>query len=509
MGLLLEPGEMCAYSDDVQSDFVLAVRDDGSTYLDGDVGPLSLSEKISDPGVKVCACGLETEWDGTGRTITALPEPLQIVDTSGIEKPREPFRENCAVGMRLLPGELCRYPQTGCLFAVSLNGEGQFIGRRNFSEIAVNDLRLAHVTIDFSASVSDNRWIINEAPPPEATPSSYAIVSCVVSSEVAELHTAIESHDSATVRRLLAEGVDVNGRSVHGNPPLWTALVQADDAEITRLLLDAGADVEARDWHGNPLTHAVAYEDSLAQIKLLIDVGADLNARSGDGDTLLGTASIARNLELMSFLLELGADPNERGREGWPVLARILFSEDGDTESAALLLQAGADVNVRFADGTPVGEVAMRPWASDEMLSFLLAAGLDIHALDSQENPTWWRALRPDTTSKLRILLDAGADPDACNSRGDPALRQAIHLGNAEAIPMLLDAGANPSALTANGDPLLAFALVRSQMSAIPLLVEGGADVNARDSRGSTVLELARLVGSEEIVQYLIDAGAG
>ena len=508
MGLRLEPGEICAYSDDVESDFVLAVREDGSTYLDGDVGPLSLSEKISAPGAKVCACGLETEWDGTGRTITALPEPLQIVDTSGIEKPREPFREDCVVEMRLFPGEICRYPETYCFFSVSLDGEGQFIDQGSFSEVAVRGLSFAHLTIEFAASASDSYWTINKAQSLETTPSSHIFVPCVMSPEVAELHMAIESRNFMTVLRLLAEAVDVNGRSMYGNPPLWTALVLAKDAEIAQVLLDAGADLEARDWNGEPLLHALAYRDSFAPIQFLIDAGADLNARGGTGNTLLGAASHASNTELMRYLLELGADPNERGWGGRPVLADSLFSVAGDIESAALLIQAGADVNARFADGNSVAEIAMRSDASDEMLLFLLAAGLDIHALDGQENPAWWRALRADATSKLRILLDAGADPDACNSRGDSALRQAIHLGNATAIPMLIDAGANPDALTNNGDPLLIFALVRNQLRAIPLLVEGGADVNARDARGFTVLELARRTGFRDIAQYLIDAGA-
>ncbi len=508
VGLHLEPGEACAYEDEDQNDFVFAVLDDGSTYLNGDIGPLTLSERISRPGAKVCACGLETEWDGTGRTITALPEPVQIVDTPGIEKPREPFHGDCVVSMRLLPGELCRYPETYCFFTVSRHGEGQFLGQRSFNEISVDGLGVGHLTIEFSASAEESRWVINDAPP-HMTRLQYTPVPCVASPDVTKLHMAISSRDSATVRRLLAEGVDVNGRSMNGNTPLWTALVLAEDVELAQLLMDAGADLDARDWNGDPLAHVLADEDSLASIQLLIDAGADLNSRDRNGDTLLGTASVANNLELMRQLLELGADPNGRGWQGWPVLARLLLSGgDGDIESAKLLIQAGADVNVRFADGDPVAEIAMRSNASDELLEFLLTVGVDIQALDHQQNPTWWSALRGESTDKLRILLGAGADPNACNSRGDPALRRAIELANAAAISLLIDAGANPSALTANGDPLLAIALIRNQTEAISLLVEAGADVNAFDSKGATLLELAHLVASPETVQYLVDAGA-
>jgi ankyrin repeat protein len=59
--------------------------------------------------------------------------------------------------------------------------------------------------------------------------------------------------DLEEVRRLIAEGSDVNAQNVNGTTPLMYAKTHAfssGDVGVMRLLIESGADVHARDKHG-------------------------------------------------------------------------------------------------------------------------------------------------------------------------------------------------------------------------------------------------------------------
>ena len=478
----LEPGEVCAYEDDVESDFVLAVLEDGSTSLDGSVGTLENASRIARPGDKLCTCGLETESDGLSRTITALPKPLPEVALPSFERPTKPFHQDCEVGMELLTDEICRFPETRCYFDVSLDGVGSFLELKDPNEIEVRDFELDDLTISFSASASDGQWTINGVLFAGAGTDQPNKTLCAVNPLVTELHDAIWVRDFAAVRRLLQAGADVNGRNMLGLPPLATAIIRALDPEMVQLLLDAGADTEMRDYNGSPVIHQTPYlvtldfrqhPQSLELLQVLVDAGADINSLDGQGLTLLRSAVWTNHIEIIRYLLDSGVDPNERDHLG-PALEVALRNER--IGAMSLLIEAGADVNIRHPRGSLVAHSSMGPEISEEMFLLLTDAGLDIHAIDGRSGqPTWWTALQEGAESKLRILLDTGVDSNTCDSNGNAALQQAIELGNAKAVPMLIDAG---------------------------------ADVNAVDSDGKTMLQLAESISAQSIVQYLIDAGA-
>ena len=479
----LEPGEVCAYRDEVESDFVLAVLEDGSTSLDGSVGTLENASRIARPGDKLCTCGLETESDGLSRTITALPKPLPEVALPSFERPTKPFHQDCEVGMELLADETCRFPGTYCYFDVSLDGVGSFLELKDANEISVRDFDLADLTIGFSASASDERWTISEVSSAGEGIDQPNKTLCAANPLVTELHTAISYREYDAVRRLIDAGADVNGRNEYGLPALNTAVVWAQEPEMIRLLIEAGADTEIRDWNGSPVIFETPslytpdlrnhHPQSLELLQALVGGGADIYSLDGQGRTLLEYAIWTNHIEIIRYLLDSGVDPNERVH-GSPAFEVALRNER--IGAMSLLIEAGADVNIRHPRGSLVAHSSMGPEISEEMFLLLTDAGLDIHAIDGRSGqPTWWTALQEGAESKLRILLDTGVNPNACDSNGNAALRRAIELGNAEAVSMLINAG---------------------------------ADVNATDSDENTMLELARQAASPAIVQYLIDAGA-
>jgi ankyrin repeat protein len=94
------------------------------------------------------------------------------------------------------------------------------------------------------------------------------------------LHFAAQDGDVNEVRRLLAEGRDINAFDDLGMTPLHYAVME-ERFEVARFLIDQGADVNAHHEptiSNTPLSE-IAGECSLRMAKLLVDAGADPTIR--------------------------------------------------------------------------------------------------------------------------------------------------------------------------------------------------------------------------------------
>lgn len=120
---------------------------------------------------------------------------------------------------------------------------------------------------------------------------------------------AIDAHDAAKIRSLVAKGFDINSRNpITGHSDATLLMIAAWDAsnsEIVELLLDLGADVNTEAHCGNALTRAKGYKN----IKLLLDHGANPNVPTKtDKGTALLYHSEDGNADIVKFLIEHGAD---------------------------------------------------------------------------------------------------------------------------------------------------------------------------------------------------------
>ncbi|MHB8898697.1 MAG: ankyrin repeat domain-containing protein [Thermoguttaceae bacterium] len=102
----------------------------------------------------------------------------------------------------------------------------------------------------------------------------------------AALAHAIRFSVSEEVKRLIANGADVNAPTHHGTTPLMFAL----NRKVARILVEQGADVNARDPEGRtPLICYLMMLDSPARaeayVKYLLKAGADPSIAAHDGTT--------------------------------------------------------------------------------------------------------------------------------------------------------------------------------------------------------------------------------
>ena len=507
VGLRLNPGEGCFYNDQGWADFTLAVQPDGIAVLDGDIGPMSVSNRRAEPGEKLCPCDLHTEPRGQSRVVTALPYPMTIRRYDRLAVPPSPFLGECLVGMEVETGELCVYPGSVCAFEVTVDGVGNFLAMSDAERIEANDVINGELTYNFLAEGSEKVWTIQSVPPPRRDDFMGERVDCPPDEQVAGLADAIWRHDIAQAQRLIDSGANVNALQQYGWRLLEVAVRYSDDYESAKMverLIAAGADVNAISAHGDPILRSAARDETINALKLLLDAGADPNARDGLGGPILDTAIGNEAEDAVRLLVEVGADIDAQDYKGAPMLlAPLIF---GKSDIIRVLADLGADVHAVDRSGRPLLFTAYGEGA--EMMQLMLDAGADANARSWYGSPILSSIAESEHPDLVRLLLDAGADPDACDSRGGVPLFYAIRSGQVGNVQALVESGANVNVFDGEGDPLLVRALRRGIDSIVRIFVNAGADVNAIDSDGMTMLEHARQIGSQPAVQYLIDSGA-
>ena len=108
------------------------------------------------------------------------------------------------------------------------------------------------------------------------------------------IHEAAKLGNIEDVKRLLADGANVNAKNDNGSTPLHNA-VWIGRKEVAELLIANGADVNAKeDENGISPLHWAVKEGHKEIIELLIDKGADVNAKSVLGRTPLDWCELNR-----------------------------------------------------------------------------------------------------------------------------------------------------------------------------------------------------------------------
>ena len=195
-----------------------------------------------------------------------------------------------------------------------------------------------------------------------------------------ELYDKVIKNDIEAVKKLLAEGADINELTEVGGAgtvtPLFMATGYNDD--IAKLLIAKGADVNIKTGRGvTPLMKACTWgKEEVA--RLLVSKGADVNAKSNDG-TGVFTYSIYSILSdrgstgLAEFLLSKGANVDETSDTGgYTCLMMAAGSKKPDL--VKLLVKHGANVNARAKDGSTPLSMAAKDKAP-EMVKLLKSLG--------------------------------------------------------------------------------------------------------------------------------------
>ena len=191
------------------------------------------------------------------------------------------------------------------------------------------------------------------------------------------LIAAAERGDTATVRRLLQEGANVNTRDERGRTPVMAA-THANRVDTVDALIQAGADINIRDNQlDNPFLYAGA-EGLLEILKLTIAAGADTKLTNRYGGTALIPAAERGHVAVVEELLtHTDVNVNHVNNLGWTALLEAIVLTDGGQrhqQVVRLLVDHGADVNIPDNHGvTPLQHARNRGFQAIERI--LVQAG--------------------------------------------------------------------------------------------------------------------------------------
>lgn len=156
------------------------------------------------------------------------------------------------------------------------------------------------------------------------------------------LHAAngVFGQDIGLIKRLIAEGADVNAKGDRGDTPLSWAAAQGN-LEVAQLLIDLGADPGAYDVAFGSILHNTINQDHPGMAKLLIQNGAKLNQQDPSDRTELHLAAIRGNAELTQLLIKSNVDKDAVDRHNRTAL--YYAAKHGYRSVTDILIDAGAN----------------------------------------------------------------------------------------------------------------------------------------------------------------------
>jgi ankyrin repeat protein len=325
---------------------------------------------------------------------------------------------------------------------------------------------LAAVLIEHGADVrASTKRLDVEGFTPVVVQGFYAPVEMTPKGGYTPLLFATRVGDLASVRLLLAQGVDVNEASQEEGSPLVIASA-AGYEELALFLLEKGADPNVTDANGiSPLHYAL--RDGLKALH-----GMDISFRTDPAETLVLTRTQddyakrsdsilpGHNMpELTKVLLEHGADPNAQ-LEISPPRLRLLRRNI-----------------VNLTGATPF---------------FLASAAADL--------------------GSMRMLVEAGAEPLMWTDLNEKEfLKEGYSDANqiqGNATPLMVAVGMGWFGCRRCRAHDFTAAAEERAIEAAKILLNMGADVNEANATGWTPLHAAGFAGANKLVQFLVENGA-
>jgi RNA polymerase sigma factor (sigma-70 family) len=314
----------------------------------------------------------------------------------------------------------------------------------------------------------------------------------------ADLREAVRGNDLDRVKKLVAQGADVN-------PPknsLETPLIKwaREKPEILHFLLNSGANRQLLDE--SDLELAVRKNDP-SELASIISRNNDLSKL--DGSKALELTVHVGSSELMNILLTAGVKPNDYFKN-WSNLKWAIALED--IPKLQTIIKSDG-INTQDKDGFTALMYAAK-YKRFQIVQYLIGQGADPKLKDNLGNGALNYAAEKGDLNMIQCLLDSGADVNNSNKEGFTPLTSALLGGNTEAVRLLVSRGANVSGAPTKNSDILSLAVRNEQSGLIKELATRGVAANFKvsDRKNALVVAAYSPFHNPRVVRSLLDLGA-
>jgi len=293
-----------------------------------------------------------------------------------------------------------------------------------------------------------------------------------------ELLQAVDHHDVASARRLLAKGANIDATGYNDTTLLGMAASNGD-LPVVQLLLQRGAKPHVKD-HSlvAPLMHA-AYGGHADIVRLLLQQNPDLVEKN---EALLEAAHGEPAIVILQDSPKDHSSAYDVSRE--EIMSRL---EAPSVETVRLLLDSGADIEVTDEyRGPPLIDAA--GGAQTNVVLLLLNRGANLHARDKYGHTALIAASCECAVATMnsaydvvKALIEKGSDVNAHSNDGTTALMNAAGgFGGSAIVKLLLDHGADPRTRDSKGNTALKYAMEQNREDKVQLIKQALARAHKR-----------------------------
>ena len=189
--------------------------------------------------------------------------------------------------------------------------------------------------------------------------------------------------DFETVKFLVENGADLNGRDRKSNTVLMSCCERKENHHLLEKLIELGGDFNLKERNGISLVHILAMKDNVYLLKLIVEkYGVKVDTKGNLGETALFLACKGGMKNTIQYLLSANASLNERAMlEGMTPL--MVSCEYGMICSVNLLLESVVDKSSYIMEEdydkclTSLEYALQRP-NSEELIELLVRNGANL-----------------------------------------------------------------------------------------------------------------------------------
>ncbi|HEX3397438.1 MAG TPA: ankyrin repeat domain-containing protein [Steroidobacteraceae bacterium] len=294
------------------------------------------------------------------------------------------------------------------------------------------------------------------------------------------------------------------GELYRGWPALAVAVARDDTASVKKSL-EAGADVNQHSPQGDSLLKVAGDSHALQVIPLLVARHADASRADNSGHGVLWVFATRNDARALKALLEAGVGADmHTAIETTPLIAAV---RGGHMDAVSLLLGTGADPNAADAQGHSPLMLASASGAA-AMIQLLLEHRADVDAQDHDQRSALHYAASANSRAGVEALLAAGAGPKVLDAHGATPLHVAASRANADLVAAFMATGMDINRQDERGDTPLILAAAAGHAETLKMLLSGKPALDTQNKTGDTALIVASRGGHQNICQILLSAGA-